>query len=66
MPFFFFRLGDFFMRFFFDDAKEAAQELEITLTSRDGGTIPMCGVPYHSASAYIEQLISKRLQGRHL
>lgn len=56
--FLFFRLGDFY-EMFFDDAKEAAQELEITLTSRDGGTIPMCGVPYHSASAYIEQLISK-------
>ncbi|MCS3484872.1 DNA mismatch repair protein MutS [Bacillus sp. FSL K6-0046] len=56
--FLFFRLGDFY-EMFFDDAKEAAQELEITLTSRDGGTIPMCGVPYHSASAYIEQLIEK-------
>ncbi|SNV02818.1 DNA mismatch repair protein MutS [Bacillus pumilus] len=56
--FLFFRLGDFY-EMFFDDAKEASQELEITLTSRDGGTIPMCGVPYHSASAYIEQLISK-------
>ncbi|MEI4788845.1 DNA mismatch repair protein MutS [Bacillus sp. FJAT-53060] len=56
--FLFFRLGDFY-EMFFDDAKKAAQELEITLTSRDGGTIPMCGVPYHSASAYIEQLISK-------
>lgn len=47
---------------FFEDAKKASQELEITLTSRDGGAaekIPMCGVPYHSASAYIEQLIKK-------
>ncbi|MGE6631514.1 DNA mismatch repair protein MutS [Bacillus sp. NPDC077027] len=56
--FLFFRLGDFY-EMFFEDAKEASQELEITLTSRDGGTIPMCGVPYHAASAYIEQLISK-------
>lgn len=47
---------------FFDDAIKAAQELEITLTSRDGGgdeRVPMCGVPYHSAQGYIEQLISK-------
>lgn len=34
--FLFFRLGDFY-EMFFDDAKEASQELEITLTSRDGG-----------------------------
>ncbi|UHH08407.1 DNA mismatch repair protein MutS [Bacillus subtilis] len=56
-----FRLGDFY-EMFFEDAKKASQELEITLTSRDGGAaekIPMCGVPYHSASAYIEQLIKK-------
>ncbi|MCB7152999.1 DNA mismatch repair protein MutS [Bacillus stercoris] len=59
--FLFFRLGDFY-EMFFEDAKKASQELEITLTSRDGGgaeKIPMCGVPYHSASAYIEQLIKK-------
>ncbi|OAZ59762.1 DNA mismatch repair protein MutS [Bacillus siamensis] len=59
--FLFFRLGDFY-EMFFEDAKKASQELEITLTSRDGGSadkIPMCGVPYHSAAAYIEQLIKK-------
>ncbi|HEY4552806.1 MAG TPA: DNA mismatch repair protein MutS, partial [Bacillaceae bacterium] len=59
--FLFFRLGDFY-EMFFDDAVMASQELEITLTSRDGGTedrIPMCGVPYHSAAGYIEQLIQK-------
>jgi DNA mismatch repair protein MutS len=47
---------------FFDDAIKASQELEITLTGREGGTeerIPMCGVPYHAAANYIEQLISK-------
>ncbi len=50
------------MKCFFEDAKKAAQELEITLTSRDGGTadrIPMCGVPYHSAENYIKTLIEK-------
>ncbi|WP_098440676.1 DNA mismatch repair protein MutS [Bacillus sp. es.034] len=59
--FLFFRLGDFY-EMFFDDAVKASQELEITLTSRDGGgkeRIPMCGVPYHSAPNYIEQLIDK-------
>ncbi|MFS0778415.1 DNA mismatch repair protein MutS [Neobacillus sp. 3P2-tot-E-2] len=59
--FLFFRLGDFY-EMFFDDAIRASQELEITLTSREGGSedrIPMCGVPYHSAPNYIEQLISK-------
>ncbi|MEH7378592.1 DNA mismatch repair protein MutS [Neobacillus drentensis] len=59
--FLFFRLGDFY-EMFFDDAIRASQELEITLTSRQGGSddrIPMCGVPYHAAPNYIEQLISK-------
>ncbi|WP_404331554.1 DNA mismatch repair protein MutS [Mesobacillus maritimus] len=59
--FLFFRLGDFY-EMFFDDAIKASQELEITLTSREGGgesKIPMCGVPYHSAKGYIEQLIQK-------
>ncbi|WP_100330986.1 DNA mismatch repair protein MutS [Bacillus xiapuensis] len=57
--FLFFRLGDFY-EMFFEDATKASQLLEITLTSRDGGAagkIPMCGVPYHSAAGYIEQLI---------
>ncbi|PAQ15960.1 DNA mismatch repair protein MutS [Bacillaceae bacterium SAOS 7] len=57
--FLFFRLGDFY-EMFFEDATNASQLLEITLTSRDGGgaeKIPMCGVPYHSAAGYIERLI---------
>lgn len=46
---------------YFDDAKKAVEELEIALTSRDGGSerIPMCGVPYHSAHTYVERLIDK-------
>ncbi|MYL33228.1 DNA mismatch repair protein MutS [Pontibacillus yanchengensis] len=59
--FLFFRLGDFY-ELFFDDATRAAQELEITLTSREGGEdgrIPMCGVPYHSAANYIKNLVEK-------
>ncbi|MBP2240216.1 DNA mismatch repair protein MutS [Cytobacillus eiseniae] len=59
--FLFFRLGDFY-EMFFDDAIKASQELEITLTSREGGSedrIPMCGVPHHSARQYIEQLVER-------
>jgi DNA mismatch repair protein MutS len=59
--FLFFRLGDFY-EMFFEDAVQAAHELEITLTSREGGMderIPMCGVPHHAAPTYIEQLVEK-------
>src|SRR5690625_1202910 len=59
--FLFFRLGDFY-ELFYEDAIKAAQELEITLTKRDSGqkeTIPMCGVPYHSAERYIKTLVDK-------
>ncbi|MFS0722361.1 DNA mismatch repair protein MutS [Paenibacillus sp. 1P07SE] len=59
--FLFFRLGDFY-EMFFDDAINAARELDITLTGREGGSkerIPMCGVPYHSAEGYISRLIEK-------
>ncbi|MBU8907376.1 DNA mismatch repair protein MutS [Desertibacillus haloalkaliphilus] len=58
--FLFFRLGDFY-ELFFEDAKKASQELEITLTGRGTGDdkIPMCGVPHHSADDYISQLIEK-------
>lgn len=55
--FLFFRLGDFY-EMFFDDAINAARELEITLTKRTE-EIPMCGVPYHSAANYIKTLIDK-------
>lgn len=59
--FLFFRLGDFY-EMFFEDALKASQELEITLTGREGGgdeRIPMCGVPYHSAANYIDILIER-------
>jgi len=55
----FYRMGDFF-ELFFDDAKTAAQVLDIALTSRgehDGQPIPMCGVPVHSAEGYLARLI---------
>ena len=56
-----FRLGDFY-ELFFDDAKTASRELELTLTGKDCGLeerAPMCGVPYHSVNTYIEKLIAK-------
>ena len=57
----FFRLGDFY-EMFYDDAKLASKELELTLTGRDCGQeerAPMCGVPYHSAEGYIARLVAK-------
>ncbi len=57
----FFRLGDFY-EMFFEDAKLASKELEITLTGRDCGQeerAPMCGVPFHSADSYIARLVNK-------
>ncbi len=50
----FFRMGDFY-EMFFDDAKTAADILDIALTKRN--KIPMCGVPYHSAENYLSKLI---------
>jgi len=55
----FFRMGDFF-ELFFDDARKAAQILDIALTTRgehQGKPIPMCGVPVHSAESYLARLI---------
>jgi len=59
----FFRLGDFY-EMFGDDAKLAAKELDIMLTTRDKSSdpderMPMCGVPYHSAEPYVAKLIAK-------
>ncbi|MGB4332617.1 MAG: DNA mismatch repair protein MutS, partial [Bacilli bacterium] len=57
----FFRLGDFY-EMFFNDAIVASKELEIVLTSRDAGAperVPMCGVPYHSVSGYLDRLTEK-------
>lgn len=55
----FYRMGDFF-ELFFDDARQAAQILDIALTSRGehmGLPIPMCGVPVHAAEGYLARLI---------
>src|ERR1700730_16172290 len=55
----FFRMGDFY-ELFFEDAVAAAQALDIALTKRgrhEGADIPMCGVPVHTAEAYLARLI---------
>ncbi len=57
----FFRLGDFY-EMFLEDAELASRLLEITLTSREGGSerrVPMCGIPYHAAEGYIARLIEQ-------
>ena len=59
----FYRMGDFY-ELFFDDAKQASQLLDITLTARgktNGNPIPMCGVPYHAAENYIAKLVKQGL-----
>jgi len=55
-----FRLGDFY-EMFGDDAKVAADALDLVLTSREvgkGRRIPMCGIPYHAADRYVARLLS--------
>ncbi len=55
----FYRMGDFY-ELFYEDAKKAAELLDITLTARGqsgGNPIPMAGVPYHSAENYIARLV---------
>ena len=57
----FFRLGDFY-ELFFEDGLICSRELELTLTSKNAGLderVPMCGVPFHSVTPYIEKLIEK-------
>jgi DNA mismatch repair protein MutS len=56
----FFRLGDFY-EMFFEDAVLASRELELTLTGKNAGLderIPMCGIPHHASSLYIEKLVN--------
>ncbi|MBR4341591.1 MAG: DNA mismatch repair protein MutS [Lachnospiraceae bacterium] len=55
----FYRLGDFY-EMFFEDAKIASKELELTLTGKNCGLeerAPMCGVPFHSCEGYITKLV---------
>ncbi len=55
----FYRMGDFY-ELFFDDAKRAADLLDISLTARGksgGNAIPMAGVPYHAVENYLARLV---------
>ena len=57
----FYRLGDFY-ELFFDDARVASRELELTLTGKACGLeerAPMCGVPFHAVDAYLNKLVSR-------
>jgi DNA mismatch repair protein MutS len=56
----FYRMGDFY-ELFFDDAKRAAQLMDISLTARGqsaGEPIPMAGVPYHAVENYLAKLVA--------
>lgn len=55
----FYRMGDFY-ELFYDDAKKAAELMDITLTARGqsgGNPIPMAGIPFHSSEGYIARLV---------
>ncbi|MDX1901835.1 MAG: DNA mismatch repair protein MutS [Gammaproteobacteria bacterium] len=55
----FYRMGDFY-ELFYQDAKNVARILDITLTARGqsaGQPIPMAGVPYHAAESYMARLL---------
>jgi DNA mismatch repair protein MutS len=56
-----FRMGDFY-ELFYEDARRAAELLDITLTTRgesNGSPIPMCGVPYHAVENYLARLLKR-------
>ena len=55
----FYRLGDFY-EMFLDDAVNASQALDITLTGKNCGLeerVPMCGIPFHSVDGYLDKLV---------
>lgn len=57
----FYRLGDFY-EMFFDDAAIASKALNLALTGKNAGVkerVPMCGVPFHAASGYVEELVKQ-------
>jgi DNA mismatch repair protein MutS len=57
-----YRVGDFFETFF-QDAVTIARELELVLTSKEGGKtigrVPLAGIPHHSVDRYCAQLVEK-------
>ena len=57
----FYRVGDFY-EMFFEDAKTASRELDLILTGKNAGVpdrIPMCGVPHHAVSSYVQRLVMR-------
>lgn len=55
----FYRMGDFY-ELFFDDARNAARLMDLTLTSRGrsaGNPVPMAGIPHHAAEGYLAKLL---------
>ena len=55
----FYRMGDFY-ELFYDDARKAADLMDITLTSRGqsaGQPIPMAGIPVHAVEQYLSRLV---------
>ncbi len=57
----FFRMGDFY-EMFYEDAKLASREMDITLTTRGrefGKDIPLAGIPYHALEPYLSRMIKK-------
>ena len=57
----FYRMGDFY-ELFYDDARRAAELIDITLTARGksgGNPIPMAGVPYHSVETYLSKIVRR-------
>ncbi|BBP45425.1 DNA mismatch repair protein MutS [Thiosulfatimonas sediminis] len=55
----FYRMGDFY-ELFYEDAQNAAELLNITLTARGksgGAPIPMAGIPHHAAEGYLAKLV---------
>lgn len=58
-----YQMGDFF-ELFFDDAKRAAELLNLTLTHRGqsgGKPIPMAGIPCHAADNYLVRLLKQKV-----
>lgn len=56
-----YRVGDFY-EMFFEDAVVASKALQLVLTGKSAGVeerVPMCGVPHHAVSSYIDKLIKK-------
>ena len=56
-----FQVGDFF-ELYGEDAKQAAELLDMNLTSRSipgAGRVEMCGVPSHNLEMYVEKLRDK-------